>query len=187
MLYFPPNFSLLATMNTSDQSLFPMDSAFKRRWEWQACPIDFDEIINYTHPTRPFLNDGKTNWDWVNLLELININIVHDQMEDKQIGPWFIKPSKNGSVSWDSFLNKCLFYLWHDVFKDEQLSDLSPFKSDGPTVFSQVQNNIQESGLAGGFKPEILAGAVNGSESVTSSDAADDLEIKSANVESQEK
>ena len=179
LLYLPPNFSLLATMNTSDQSLFPMDSAFKRRWEWKACPINFNQILNYTSQVRPFLYDGKTNWDWIKLLECININIVSDQMEDKQIGPWFIKPEKNGQVPWDSFLNKGLFYLWHDVFKDEQLSDLSPFKSNGFAVFSQVQEHIQKNGLAAGFKPEILSSITIERGSATSSDDDVDAEVTS--------
>ncbi len=59
-------------------------------------------------------------------------------------------------MPWDAFLNKCLFYLWHDVFMDEQLSDLSPFKTDGPEVFGEVQANIRDNGLAAGFKPELL-------------------------------
>ena len=155
-LYLPPNLTLLATMNTSDQSLYPMDSAFKRRWEWVACPIDFEQLIAYTGRVRAFLDDGKTKWDWIRILELVNKNIVRDRMEDKQLGPWFIKPLKDGLVPWDAFLNKCLFYLWHDVFKDEQLSDLSPFKTDGPEDFSEVQANIRDNGLAAGFKPELL-------------------------------
>jgi hypothetical protein len=155
-LYLPPNLTLLATMNTSDQSLYPMDSAFKRRWQWVACPIDFIQLVTYTGGKRPFLDDGRTKWDWIKLLEQINKNIVRDRMEDKQLGPWFIKPTKDGLVPWDAFLNKCLFYLWHDVFKDEQLSDLSPFKTDGPEVFGEVQANIRDNGLAAGFKPELL-------------------------------
>jgi len=87
---------------------------------------------------------------------LVNKNIVRDRMEDKQLGPWFIKPAKDGLVPWDAFLNKCLFFLWHDVFKDEQLSDLSPFKTDGPEVFGEVQANIRDNGLATGFKAELL-------------------------------
>lgn len=155
-LYLPSNLSLLATMNTSDQSLYPMDSAFKRRWQWVACPIDFDQLLSHTGGVRPFLDDGKTKWDWIRIVELVNKNIVRDRMEDKQLGPWFIKPTKAGLVPWDAFLNKCLFYLWHDVFKDEQLSDLSPFKTDGPEVFGEVQANIRDNGLAAGFKPELL-------------------------------
>lgn len=155
-LYLPSNLSLLATMNTSDQSLYPMDSAFKRRWQWIACPIDFSQLLAYTDGARPVLDDGKSKWDWVKLLERMNQNIVRDRMEDKQLGPWFIKPTKSGLVPWDAFLNKCLFYLWHDVFKDEQLSDLSPFKADGPEVFGEVQANIRDNGLVAGFKLELL-------------------------------
>ncbi len=155
-LYLPPNFSILATMNTSDQSLYPMDAAFKRRWQWVACPIDFDQLLTYTAGVRPFLDDGKSKWDWIGLVEMMNGNIVRDRMEDKQLGPWFIKPGKDGLVPWDAFLSKCLFYLWHDVFKDEQLSDLSPFKADGPEVFGEVQANIRDNGLAAGFKPALL-------------------------------
>jgi hypothetical protein len=155
-LYLPSNLSLIATMNTSDQSLYPMDSAFKRRWQWVACPIDFAPLQAYTGGIRPYLDDGKTKWDWVKLIERVNKNIVRDRMEDKQLGPWFIKPTKDGLVPWDAFLNKCLFYLWHDVFKDEQLSDLSPFKTDGPEVFGDVQANIRDNGLEAGFKPDLL-------------------------------
>jgi len=155
-LYFPANLSILATMNTSDQSLYPMDSAFKRRWQWVACPIDFDNLLAYTGGARPFLDDGKNKWDWIKILQMLNKNIVRDRMEDKQLGPWFIKPAKDGLVPWDAFLNKCLFYLWHDVFKDEQLTDLSPFISNGPEVFYEVQENIRDNGLAAGFKAELL-------------------------------
>ncbi len=155
-LYLPRNLSVLATMNTSDQSLYPMDAAFKRRWQWIACPIDFNQLLTYTGGARPFLDDGKGKWDWIRLLELVNRRIVQERMEDKQLGPWFIKPSKNGLVPWDTFLNKGLFYLWHDVFKDEQLTDLSPFKTDSPQVFGEVQANIRQNGLAAGFKQEVL-------------------------------
>jgi hypothetical protein len=155
-LYLPPNLSLLATMNTSDQSLFPMDAAFKRRWQWVSCPLEFDDLIGYTGGIRPFLDDGKRQWDWIDLLERINANIVRDRMEDKQLGPWFIKPAVNGAVPWDAFLNKCLFYLWHDVFKDEQLSDYSPFRADGPAYFDEVLAHIRDNGLEAGFKPDVL-------------------------------
>ena len=170
-LYLPSNLSLLATMNTSDQSLYPMDSAFKRRWQWVACPIDLKQLIAYTGGLRPFLDDGKTKWDWIQLLELVNNNIVHDRMEDKQLGPWFIKPAKDGQVPWDAFLNKCLFYLWHDVFKDEQLSDLSPFKTDGPKVFGEVQANILDKGLAAGFKTDLLIAVAAPVELIAAHDA----------------
>ena len=155
-LHLPSNLSVFATMNTSDQSLYPMDAAFKRRWQWVACPIDLDDLLKHTGGNRPYVDDGRSRWDWIRLLELINRNIVRDRSEDKQIGPWFIKPSKSGEILWDDFLNKCLFYLWHDAFKDEQRSDFSPFRSDGPAVFSEVQAEIRANGLESGLKPELL-------------------------------
>lgn len=159
-LYLPPNLTLLATMNTSDQSLYPMDSAFKRRWQWRSCPLDFESLLTYTKPMRPFLNDGKDKFDWIKLLQALNKVIVRDRMEDKQIGPWFIKPARNGEVSFNDFTNKCLFYLWHDVFKDEQLGELSPFKSDSASTFGELQIGVENNGLRSGFKEDILKEAL---------------------------
>lgn len=157
LLYLPPNLSLLATMNTSDQSLHPMDSAFKRRWHWVACHVDYDQLTDYTGKVRPFLQDKKGKWDWIHLLENLNADIVSDTMEDRQVGPWFIKPEKSGAVSFETFVNKCLFYLWHDVFKDEQISsDYSPFRKDGPKTFGDLQKRIRHDGLEAGIKPELL-------------------------------
>jgi hypothetical protein len=157
MLYLPPNLTLIATMNTSDQSLQPMDSAFKRRWQWVACHVDYAELLSYTLGTRPFLDDGFDRWDWIHFLEQLNADIVSDRMEDRQVGPWFIKPERSGSVPFGVFLNKCLFYLWHDVFKDEQLSsDFSPFKKEGPATFGDLQKVIREKGLAAAIKADLL-------------------------------
>ena len=155
-LYLPPNLSLLATMNTSDQSLYPMDSAFKRRWQWKYCTIDFEQLLAYTGNVRPTLKDLNENWDWIIILKVLNKKIVLDNMgmEDKQLGPWFIKPKKTGEVDWNTFLNKCLFYLWHDVFKDQQ--DDSPFNTETCKTFGEVQANIRTKGLEVGFKPEVI-------------------------------
>ena len=158
MLYLPSNLTLIATMNTSDQSLQPMDSAFKRRWHWVACHVDYTELLSYAGGTRPFLDDGFTRWDWIEFLERLNRDIVSDRMEDRQVGPWFIKPERSGSIPFDVFLNKCLFYLWHDVFKDEQLSSVfSPFQKEGPTTFADLQKAIGEKGMSAAIRKELLA------------------------------
>ena len=83
-------------------------------------------------------------------------------MEDKQIGPWFIVPPSDGTINVDTFSNKLLFYLWHDVFKDEQGDDSSPFntlndKGDANIrTFGQLQDMFIKGGLKAIFKPEIL-------------------------------
>jgi MoxR-like ATPase len=71
-LFFPTNFTILATMNTSDQGLYPMDSAFKRRWQWQSCGLSFQPVLEYLGKKRPILHDAILKWDWEKLVLQIN-------------------------------------------------------------------------------------------------------------------
>jgi hypothetical protein len=157
-LYLPSNLSLVATMNTSDQSLYPIDAAFKRRWDWIACPINFDELKAVYPNLNIFMNDGHEKWSWQALLTVINKYVSKNHMEDKQIGPWFIRPKKSGEIDYDTFLNKCLFYLWHDVYRDDQFGDDSPFElSENANSFSSLQEKMRAGGLAAGFKSVFLS------------------------------
>lgn len=110
-LRLPENFHILATMNTSDQSLFPMDSAFKRRWEMEYIPINLEQE---TAKKYTFTVNGK-EYRWVDFLSKVNplIRKATDS-EDKQMGEFFIK----GNVTEDGFKNKVMFYIWNDVCKD---------------------------------------------------------------------
>lgn len=112
-LCLPPNLRILATMNTSDQSLFPMDSAFKRRWDWEYVPVNYSANV----PSSSFvITLGGNEYRWVDFLAKINecIREVTDS-EDKQMGNFFIK----GSVSETEFKSKVMFYLWNEVCRDE--------------------------------------------------------------------
>lgn len=119
-LLLPPNLRIWATMNTSDQSLFPIDSAFKRRWNWKYIPISYDK-------KNWLLHVGSLFYSWGDFLRKIN-PIISELTEsaDKQMGYFFAKPdekqrpdtSENDTISEDIFLNKVLFYLWTDVLKD---------------------------------------------------------------------
>lgn len=125
-LKLPPNLCILATMNTSDQSLFPMDSAFKRRWDWEYIPICYDPIIakdvkNDSYDFEIEIQDGK-RYSWIKFIEKINLNHIKVNPSlgmDKCIGNYFIKPDNGNVISLKPFVNKVIFYLWNDVFKDE--------------------------------------------------------------------
>lgn len=119
-LKLPPNLNILATMNTSDQSLFPIDSAFKRRFDWEYVPIDFSgkDAANY----KIRINDADgLMYSWESFATKVNAKILDlTESEDKQLGEFFIKPDKdNFIISRDRFLGKVMFYLWNEVCKDE--------------------------------------------------------------------
>ena len=115
-LKLPPNLNILATMNTSDQSLFPMDSAFKRRFDWEYVPISFEgkEAANYQ------IDIDGSQYSWKNFVETVNDKILDlTESEDKQLGEFFIKPDNGNIISKERFLGKVMFYLWSEVCKDE--------------------------------------------------------------------
>lgn len=117
ILLLPSNLYIWATMNTSDQSLFPIDSAFKRRWDWTYRPI----------------SDAKEGWkikadgnlyDWWTFLEKINDKVGSlTNSEDKKLGYFFCKADSESIISADTFVGKVIFYLWNDVFKDYEFGD----------------------------------------------------------------
>lgn len=116
ILLLPGNLYIWATMNTSDQSLFPIDSAFKRRWDWTYMPIS-NANMNW------LIEVGNETYDWWSFLEKINEKIGScTQSEDKKLGYFFCK-AQQGVISAEKFVGKVVFYLWNDVFKDYEFSD----------------------------------------------------------------
>lgn len=123
-MQLPNNLHILATMNTSDQSLFPIDSAFKRRWEWKYIPIK-NEGKNHK-----IVVDGA-KYDWFEFMKLVNDRIENvTDSEDKQIGYWFAKANEKDEISAETLVSKVIFYLWNDVFKDYAHSNDSLFHTD---------------------------------------------------------
>ena len=126
LLLLPDNLRIWATMNTSDQSLFPIDNAFKRRWDWKFVKIS-DAHKNWT------IHFGDEACDWWEFIKQMNKIIAKEtSSDDKKLGYFFCKPSNEDEdfINEERFVGKVLFYLWNDVFKD---GDTKYFKvSDDP-------------------------------------------------------
>lgn len=119
-LRLPANLSIVATMNTSDQSLFPMDSAFKRRWDWEYVPSTFKDEDNYN------ISIGSKTYKWHDFLKVVN-NKIKDvtDSEDKQMGAYFIKRN----VDEEAFKSKVMYYLWSEICKEEYKTQNNFFRS----------------------------------------------------------
>lgn len=101
-VFIPSNLSIYGTINTSDQNVYPMDTAFKRRFKFEYLSVyDNQEQIN---PDLMFLNQ-KWSTFYLRLNEYL-LNNLHIS-EDKQLGPFFIESSENDA--------KIIMYLWQDV------------------------------------------------------------------------
>ena len=154
-LLLPNNMYIWATMNTSDQSLFPIDSAFKRRWDWNYIKIK-DAGENF----KIVFSNGNT-YDWWKFVSAINERIEGGeiQQEDKKLGYFFAK-AKDKVVTPKVLLSKVLFYLYNDVFKDfgldedffkdengETMSFASYFDHDGQINEDRVERFVTNLGL----------------------------------------
>ena len=127
-LMIPSNLSIIATMNSSDQAVFPLDTAFKRRWIFEYLPIDFTECATGLIP----IYDADLPYvEWKTLAQAINKVLVQLKVvEDKLIGPWFIKSNDlKEDTARDTFIGKICSYLWDDALKYKSHND-EIFKRD---------------------------------------------------------
>lgn len=112
LMALPPNLHIWATMNTCDQSLFPIDSAFKRRWDWTYVPIKYEKT-----EWKVVLSDNS--WcSWAELQTTLN-DLIYDatESEDKMLGDWFVKADDKNEITEEQLVGKIIFYLWNDVAK----------------------------------------------------------------------
>lgn len=138
VLLLPNNLYIWATMNTSDQSLFPIDSAFKRRWDWHYVPIS-------DAGKKWMIEVNGAQYDWWKFLEAINDKVYHaTYSEDKKMGYFFCK-ANDGVISAEKFVSKVIFYLWNDVFKDSEFEGDTFKDEDGEKLsfdkFYSVESN----------------------------------------------
>ena len=130
-LMLPSNLYIWATMNTSDQSLFPIDSAFKRRWEWKYIKIKEGKDENGNKldwKVDVKMDESGTLLSWWDFIQKINEIIASmTASADKQLG-YFFCCAKDGMIDEETFVSKVIFYLWNDVFKDYGFEDASLFR-----------------------------------------------------------
>lgn len=134
VLLLPNNLYIWATMNTSDQSLFPIDSAFKRRWDWKYIKIA-DAHKNWQ------IKIGIKTYDWWQFVQAINYFVFDaTQSEDKNLGYFFAK-AKDSIINAETFVSKVIFYLYTDVFKDYGFSgDIFKGANDDEMTFQSFYN-----------------------------------------------
>lgn len=111
-LLLPPNLFLYATINTSIQSSFPMESNFKRRWDWQYVPVDYEDAEKFI-----IVFDSTKHYSWAEFIRAVNKHICNIiEREDKQLGNRFVDFNDGNTIAKNIFKNKVLSYLWTDVY-----------------------------------------------------------------------
>lgn len=162
-LRIPSNMYIWATMNSADQGVFPMDTAFKRRWEFEYIGIDDNQegIEKYDIPVEIKKDaDGKVigrEWvKWNDLRHSINDKLTEMKInEDKLLGPYFISEEKlklvegkkedNADEFVKSFKSKVLMYLFEDAVKMRP-GDLFDENAIGRLRFSDICKKFDEIG-----------------------------------------
>lgn len=130
-LTLPPNFNIYATMNTSDQSLFPIDSAFKRRWEWEYVKVDYDDASQFY-----LMIDENHKYHWDEVLRGLNAYIKSETHNtNKILGNRFVQAGAYNTISAQAFRDKVLFFLFNDVFKDDDDFKAAFFGDDSENRF----------------------------------------------------
>ena len=173
VLLLPNNLYIWATMNTSDQSLFPIDSAFKRRWDWKYIKIA-DAHKNWQ------IKIGIKTYDWWQFVQAINYFVFDaTQSEDKNLGYFFAK-AKDSIINAETFVSKVIFYLYTDVFKDygfsgdifkgandDEMTFQSFYNADGSPCESQIIRFIENVMFSDALPESLKATAVVDDEDVS--------------------
>lgn len=157
ILLLPNNLYIWATMNTSDQSLFPIDSAFKRRWDWKYVRItngyerEEDGKRKLDENGKPIPLEWKISvngeqYDWWQFIQAINVKIEEQsESDDKKLGYFFCN-AKNKKIDAETFVGKVIFYLWNDVFKGEN-AEIFNIEGVGQVTFDQFYKEDETTGL----------------------------------------
>ncbi|MBR3885518.1 MAG: AAA family ATPase [Clostridia bacterium] len=155
-IYIPSNLTIFATMNTCDQNVFTMDTAFKRRWRMERIENNFEsaEISNCEI-------DGLSI-QWGEFATIVNDLILNlndgFNSEDKQLGVYFVKEDEIRDIK--AFAEKVLMYLWDDVVKYDKTQ---LFKPEYKTLDSLINAFVKGENV---FKSDVMEGLYNRSKNV---------------------
>lgn len=192
----PENLTIFATMNTCDQNVFTLDTAFKRRWRMSRIVNDFDKDSSISEWKISFKSGG---FSWKDFAEKVNDAILNNcndgtAAEDKQLGTHFIKQCDLTPAR--RFAEKVMLYLWDDVAKYDksQLFDTNKYKTldmvidgfaKGENVFSpncaqlqELYNNMKQPGQTDNNAAGVPSGADPGTDSSVKNahEAADEVQ-----------
>ena len=159
----PGNLDILATMNTSDQNVYTLDTAFTRRWSKERIPNEFNG-----HAIKDMLVPGMNTCTWGKFVEVVN-NHIKDNLEslqvneDKQVGAFFVKErdllaKEEGptEAKVKAFAYKVLEYLWDDVSKLDHSVVFNPsYKTFEGLVDGFVKHGAAIFNDKLGFKKEV--------------------------------
>lgn len=177
----PNNMFIWATMNSADQGVFPMDTAFKRRWDFTYIGID-DNDADIRGKTVVLGTTRRQRVEWNKLRKAINRFLAKQRInEDKQLGPYFISRSIvvpetgdeiDSAAFIDTFKNKVLMYLFEDAAKQKR-STLFEGCFEGRGRYSEICREFEDKGIGVFYheialdtEPEDLA-AANGNSTET--------------------
>ena len=117
-LRIPRNMYIWATMNSADQGVFPMDTAFKRRWAFDYIGLDKEAGANGEGTWTIGMDDKKFTYKWEDFRKYVNRLLALAKVnEDKLMGPFFVKKPKDDVVPASELKSKVLMYLWEDAGK----------------------------------------------------------------------
>lgn len=143
----PPNLHIIATMNTSDNSIYHMDTAFKRRWEWEF--IDVDEVHSKKIKEAGEGVAFQKPQEWIEFVGKLNqfIKSNHNYIrgiEDKQIGKYFIK-TQDDKIGYAVIQSKLMFFIWDSVFNRDKkpLADLLGVSKDELVTFGDFALKVK--------------------------------------------
>lgn len=138
-IQMPPNLSIIATMNTSDSSIYYMDTAFKRRWDWEFIDVN----SNSTKAQGIAFHDRNA---WNLFIKKLNDFIKSNHksirgIEDKQVGNYFIQDDK---ISNSDIQSKLMFFIWDSVFSRDKkpLKELLNLEDDSLITFGDFSFHV---------------------------------------------